>query len=279
MEDPVSSPSARTLTATVIAVVSPDTRQAAVESLASLAAISGIRPVIVTLGQLRDAGRTDEGSAIVIDGLVPRYLNNAVASLRLSSLPTLAWWRAGDPRGLHDLASLVDRVVIDLDDPSESWSIVPEIAPLAAVSDLRWGRLTRWRDLLAQFCDMPEVRASLTSFERLEITGSDSHDARLLGGWLKARLPHGERLEVTASSTAGARLLAAVLAGPQGTLAVRLLSNGTCLETSVEMKSGHASSRVVALGDQRMVALLGEELRVRSRDLAFEDAVREAGQL
>jgi glucose-6-phosphate dehydrogenase assembly protein OpcA len=275
----MSAPSIRTLTTTVVAVVSPDTRGGVVAALSSLSRISGVRPVIVVLGDAREAEPREEDGALVIDGLVQRYLNNAVASLRLSSLPTLVWWRAGDPGRLPDLAALADRVVMDLDDPSAGWSVVPDIARLASVSDLRWARLTRWRDLIAQFFDMPEVKDLPTPFERLEIAGTDPHDARLLGGWLRARLPAGERLEVVRIPGGDARLRSAELKGPTGRLVVRLLPGGACLETAVEMSSGHSSSRVVALGDQGLVALLGEELRVRSRDLAFEEAVREAGGL
>jgi len=275
----MSTPSARTLTATVVAVVSPDTKSGVVAALSSLSKASGVRPVIIVLGDAREAERREEDGAIVIDGLVPRYLDNAVASLRLSSLPTLVWWRAGDPGTLQDLAALVDRVVMDLEHPSGSWAVVSGIAPLASVSDLRWARLTRWRDLIAQFFEMPEVQDPRTPFERLEITGTDAPDARLLAGWLRARLPEGERLEVVRISGGDARLRSARLMGSRASLAVRLLPNGTCLETAVEMPTGHSSCRVVPLGDQRLVALLGEELRVRSRDLAFEDAVREAERL
>jgi glucose-6-phosphate dehydrogenase assembly protein OpcA len=268
-----------TSTATVVAVVSPETSSGVVDALSSLSRISGVRPVIVALGEAREPERREENGAIVIDGLLPRYLNNAVASLRLSSLPTLAWWRAGDPGRLPGLAALVDRVVMDLEEPAAGWTVVADIAPLASVSDLRWARLTRWRELIAQFFDMPEVRDSRAAFERVEITGADAHDARLLGGWLRARLPAGDRLEVVAHSTPGARLRSAMLSGPEGAVSVRLLANGTCLETAVEMAAGPSSSRVVTLGDQQLAALLGEELRVRSRDHAFEDAVREAARL
>ncbi|MBA2304274.1 MAG: glucose-6-phosphate dehydrogenase assembly protein OpcA [Acidobacteria bacterium] len=269
---------ARSLTATVVAVVSRDTRAEVAETLASLSKISGVRPIIVSLGDSCEPPLRDEDGAMVIDGLVPRYLNNAVASLRLSSLPTLAWWRAGGAAGLHDLAALVDRVVMDLEDPSDGWALVPGMAPLASVSDVRWARLTRWRDLIAQFFDMPEVRESFTA-DRLEVVGTDRHDARLLGGWLKARLPFADRLSVAAESGGSARVQSVRLSGPTGSLSVRLLPTGTCLETTVDMQAGHSSSRVVALGDQRLLSLLGQELRVRSRDLAFEDAVREAERL
>jgi glucose-6-phosphate dehydrogenase assembly protein OpcA len=274
MEDVVSGVApTRALTATVVAVVSPDRRDDVVETLTALSGVAGVRPIIVSLGDLREAPLREENGAIVIDGLVLRYLNNAVASLRLSSLPTLAWWRAAEP------ARLVDRLVMDLDEPSGGWRLVPEIAPLTSVSDMRWARLTRWRDLIAQFFDIPEARASLASFDRVEIAGSDVHGARLLGGWLKARLPRGDGLRVATEAAGSASLQSVRLTGPQMKLTVRLTTNGTCLETAVELDSGQSSSRVVALGDQHPVALLREELRVRSRDLAFEDAVREAERL
>ncbi|HJR58690.1 MAG TPA: OpcA/G6PD domain-containing protein [Vicinamibacterales bacterium] len=269
----------RSLTATVVAVVSPERRDEVIETLTALSGVAGVRPIIVSLGDLPEPPRHEQDGAIVIDGLVLHYLNNAVASLRLSSLPTLAWWRTGEPGGLQALAMLVDRVVMDLDDPTGGWQLVPGIAPLASVSDMRWARLTRWRDLIAQFFDLPEARASVAAFDRLEIAGSDVHSARLLGGWLKSRLPNGKQLQVVAQRGGSAPLESARLAGPQLSLTVRLTPNGTCLETVVEMENGHSSSRVVALGDQRPVALLREELRVRSRDLAFEDAVREAERL
>ena len=46
-------------------------------------------------------------------------------------------------------------------------------------------------------------------------------------------------------------------------------------ELLADLRSGHVESRVVTRGDERLPVLLGQELRVRSRDLAFEDAVRE----
>jgi len=264
----------RSLTATVIAVVRPEAEHETVETLASLSNVSGVRPIIISLGDSPEAPRKDHRGATVIEGLPLRYLDNAVASLRLSSLPAAVWWRTGDPQALEDLAALVDRIVLDLDDPSEAWARVPRIAPRASVSDIRWARLTRWRDLVAQFFDVPEVRRA--AYTQLAIDGSDRHDAALLAGWLKSRLPGGAGLDVVHRRDAGAKLTSIELSGPEARLSVRLLPNGACLETVVELRAAQPTSRVVARGDDRLPALLGEELRVRSRDLAFEDAVREA---
>jgi hypothetical protein len=267
----------RSLTGTIIAVVPPGTEGAAAETLASLSAVSGVQPVIISLGDNPAAPRTEHRGATVIEGLRSRYLDNAVASLRVSSLPAAVWWRTGGPQALEDLAALVDRIVLDLDDPAEAWARVPALASHAAVSDIRWARLTRWRDLLAQFFEVPEVRS--TTYSRVDIRGADRHDAALLAGWLKSRLPGGPSFDVDHRSDAGPKLASIELSGPEARISVRLLPNGTCLETVVTVREGPPISRVVARGDDRLPALLGEELRVRSRDLAFEDAVRAAERL
>jgi glucose-6-phosphate dehydrogenase assembly protein OpcA len=278
MENSVKDTMARVYTATVVAIVSPQTKDGTVATLSRLSRV-GVRPVIISLGERPEPGRCDEDDAIVIDGLLPKYLDNAVASLRLSSLPTLAWWRAGDPETLKSLAALVDRVVLDVADPSRVWPLVPEIAAVASVSDVRWTRLTRLRELLAQFFDIPEVRALATTFDRLQIAGSDPFTARLAAGWLRSRLPAGEGLAVRLETIATAPIESLQLSGGSAMLRVRLMANNTCVETSVQIGSAHAAVRVVAAGDQRQESLIAEELRVRSRDLAFEDAVRASQQL
>jgi glucose-6-phosphate dehydrogenase assembly protein OpcA len=274
----VTPATSRVFTATVVAVLSPARRDGIVDILASLAP-AGVRPVVIVLGDDAEPDRREEGSAIVIDGLLPKYLDNAVASLRLSSLPTLAWWRADDTAMLEPLAALVDRVVLDVDDPARVWPLVPALTKVASVSDLRWTALTRWRELLAQFFDIPDVCGSAESFDRVEIHGRDPHMARLLGGWLRSRLPAAERMHVEVDGKGEASIESVALSGTAGLLSVRLLPHSSCLETSARTGSGHSSLRVVAVGDQRPQALLAEELRVRSRDLAFEDAVRAAEHL
>lgn len=263
----------RALTATVVAIVSPASREEACATLSALSHRAGVRPIIISLGQETEPPRKDGDGAIVIDGLVPKYLDNAVASLRLSSLPAIAWWRAGEMSVLTALTRLVDRVVLDLPDPAAAWRLVPALSEDAPVSDIRWARLTRWRDLVAQFFDMPDVRTG--TWTRLTVTGSDPFDARLMAGWLQSRLPGGHEIEVEHRSMSGERLQSIELSGDRGRLGARLLANGSCIETVADLRTGHRESRVVTRGDERLPALLGQELRVRSRDLAFEDAVRE----
>ena len=89
----MSTRSTRAETATVIAVASGGARHEVYAALDTLVHTAGIRPAVLTLGHETEPQRTDRGGTTVIDGLVTRYLNNAVASLRLSSLPAVAWWR------------------------------------------------------------------------------------------------------------------------------------------------------------------------------------------
>jgi hypothetical protein len=56
-------------------------------------------------------------------------------------------------------------------------------------------------------------------------------------------------------------------------LTLRLDANRTCVESAALVHGLAPASRTVSLGDQGLAALLGQELRIRSRDLAFERAV------
>lgn len=263
---------------TLVVVTSGSAGEEVHAVLDTLVRTSGVRPVVVTLGAEAAPQRSDRDGTTVIEGLVPRYLNNAVASLRLSSLPAIAWWREPRTDGLMELADLIDRLVLDVDEPARMWALVPELSKRTAVSDLRWSALTRWRDLFAQFFDLPDVRAAAESFTRLEIVGSDASSGRLLGGWIRSRLPGGERLEVSVTIEEGpVRLRSLRLAGESAALSLRLLPNDICIETVATLAGVSPCSRVVPAGDQHIAALMGQELRVRSRDIAFEDAVAAAG--
>lgn len=268
----------RAATSTVIVVGAAEVSDDVYAALEALVQSAGVRPIVVTLGDQSEPRRSDRNGTTVIEGLLPRYLDNAFASLRLSSLPAIAWWRQPSTDGLEELADLVDRVILDVADPTELWALVPELSSRTGLSDLRWTRLTRWRDLFAQFFDLPEARAASEAFTDLEITGGDPHAARLLAGWIRSRLPDGERLKVTiAADGSQAPIRSLRLRDDSLELSLRLLASDICIETVATLPGVAPCSRVVSAGDQRLAALLGEELRVRSRDVAFEAAVAAAG--
>ena len=270
--------SSRSESSTLVAIAPGAGLDAVHETFETLVRTSGVRPVVVTLGEHPEPVRTERDRTAIIEGLVPRYLNNAVASLRLSSLPAIGWWREPATEGLLELGELVDRLILDVEDPSTVWALVPQLSTRTAVSDVRWARLTRWRDLFAQFFDLSEVRDRAGTLSHLAITGGDRHAARLLAGWIVSRLPGGERLEVSIADDSDAAAIRSLqLTGAEMTLSLQLLPNEVCLETVVHLPGTEPACRVVAAGDQGLAALMGEELRVRSRDRAFEDAITAAG--
>src|SRR4029079_971870 len=82
----------------------------------------GVRAILISEGtHTNPVARVTEHS-IAIAGLAPRYLNNAVAALRLSSLPAAVGWRGGSVEALDDLADLADRLILDTPDPDDVWA-------------------------------------------------------------------------------------------------------------------------------------------------------------
>ena len=265
------------LTATVVVVGPPERLADAAEALTQLTDI-GIRAILISHGDTTTPVVRVSEHVVTLEGLTPHYLNNAVAALRLSSLPTLVWWRGGPPELLDGLADLADRLVLDADDPLPVWEHVGKIAERSATSDLRWTRLTKWRALLAQFWDIPEVRAAAPGFTRLRIEGSDRHAARLYAAWLVSTLQWTPATLDLQEREGGAAIEAVELGDGEQALTLRAAPGGTCIETAARVR-GHAGevSRILSLGDQGLSALIAEELRIRSRDLAFERAVAAVG--
>lgn len=275
----VVSEAVRTRTATIVAVAPQHRLVETRDALRKLSNRAGVRPVVVTLGDTAQPPMVEDDGATIIEGLTPRYLNNVVAARRLSSLPAVAWWRGGDADVLDDLAPIVDKLVLDSVEPALEWRRALPLLDATAFGDIRWTRLTRWRSLMAQFFDIPDVRAAAGSFTRLEITAGDAHAARLFAGWLKTFLPNGRALEVAITGEAsGEPMTHAALVGTAHRLELQLTPRATCVTTNVGGGSHATGTRTVSLGDQSLAALLEQELRIRARDSAFEQALRFAAE-
>ena len=147
------------LTATIVVAGPPPRLVEAAKALGELTDV-GVRTVLISYGDNPEPAVRVSRQTVSLEGLRPKYLNNAVAALRLSSLPTLVWWRGGNVDTLKGLAALSDRLVLDAEEPREVWASVDVLAELTAVSDLRWTRLTRWRALMCHFFDIADVRAA-----------------------------------------------------------------------------------------------------------------------
>jgi hypothetical protein len=156
-----------------------------------------------------------EQSTILASGRAVRALSSTLPGVLKAHLPVYLWW-IGDTRGVDDrifcdIAELCQRVIVDsgtffqpeLD--IQSLASYCKNASNVALSDLNWGRLTPWQQLVAQFFDVPEYLPFLAGIERIEIehaaaplastssTGNgevspNPTSALLLAGWLKGRL-------------------------------------------------------------------------------------------
>jgi glucose-6-phosphate dehydrogenase assembly protein OpcA len=273
--------SARASTATVIVIGDLPRLTAAAEALEQLGEAGGVRTILISEGnRTAPVARVTE-TAIAISGLAPRFLNNAVAALRLSSLPAAVWWRGGSIAALDDLAVLADRVILDADDPEGSWVEAPRLLQRTALTDLRWTRLTRWRSAVAHLFDLPQVRQGMREFRKLSIEAGDPFAARLYAGWLRSSLRWGSTVSI---DIAGAKerdpetpLHRVRLEGTAVSIAAELREGHECLAAAVEGEG--ATTRIVPLGDRRLAALIGEELGVRTRDAAFERALASAQEI
>src|SRR5947207_8660887 len=156
-----------------------------------------------------------EQTTILASGSAVRSIANIVQPLLKPDLPVYLWW-LGDPPDRDDLTfiGLVDlssRMIVDSTsffNPEQDIGILSTLfdtTPECALSDLNWGRITPWRQLISQFFDVPEYRSYLigvTSIEiehsvaplatqlRTELGDVSPNPARalLLAGWLKERL-------------------------------------------------------------------------------------------
>jgi hypothetical protein len=268
---------ARALTATVIVIGDLPRLSAAADALEQLGEMGGVRAILISEGEhTAPIARVTE-NAIAINGLAPRFLNNAVAALRLSSLPAVVWWRGGSVAALDDLARLADRMILDADDPAPAWAQAHRLIERTALTDLRWTQLTRWRSALAHLFDLPQVREGSREFRALSIEAGDRHAARLYAGWLRASLRWTPAVTIdiaAAKPDAVSPLNHVHLEGTRVSVTATLKEGRGCLAAAMV---GHDSStRIVPLGDGSLGSLIGEELGVRTRDLAFERALASA---
>jgi glucose-6-phosphate dehydrogenase assembly protein OpcA len=270
---------ARAFVGTIVVVGVRERLAAAAGALEQLGDV-GLRAILISEGtQTAPTARLTE-NAIAIDGLAPRFLDNAVAALRLSSLPAAVWWRGGSVEALEDLAELADRLILDTPEPDEVWTRADALFERTAVTDLRWTALTRWRAALAHLFDLPQLRRDAATIDSLEIEAQDPAAARLYAGWLRSRLRWSGAAPIRireAASQAPTPLVRVTLQAQALTITLEVRPQQTCLEAAVH--GADASTRIVPLGDGTLASLIGEELAVRTRDEAFEQALRAAREI
>ena len=260
----------RALVATVVAIGPEERLRAAASTLQALGDAGTVRGILISEGDNAAPPAYMSGNTVSLYGLKPQYVNNAVAALRLSSLPTLVLWRGGRADTIDAVAALADRIVLDEEHPEEIWRRAVTLFDKTGFSDVRWAKLTQWRALMAHFFDIPEVRAARSTFTSLTISCADTLSARLFASWLTSSLQFAEGFAVDIREVRGEPIMVDVRLGDHEQELVLRLSSAKCLETSVSVRGHRSASRVVSLMDVTPQRVLTEELRVRARDVAFE---------
>ena len=157
---------------------------------------------------------TFEQITIMANGSAVRSIANIAQPLMKPHLPVYLWWLSDPPSNpalFESLSKLSNRIIVDSSSfmtPEESLRALSTLAqtfPESGLSDLNWGRITRWRELVAQFFDAAEYRPYLAGISSIEIehaagpfaqlTVTEQGDvspnaacALLLAGWLEMQL-------------------------------------------------------------------------------------------
>src|SRR5947209_5931619 len=155
-----------------------------------------------------------EQTTLLATGGAVYSIANIIQPLFKPHLPVYLWW-LGDPPDndtiFDSLVKISNRVIVDStsffnpEQDMHTLALLLQASPECALSDINWGRLTPWRQLIAQFFDVMEYRPYLAGVTSIEIehaaaplatpTRTELGDvspnpacALLLAGWLKARL-------------------------------------------------------------------------------------------
>ena len=264
----------RALVATLVAVGPPERLDEVARIVHALGEAGTVRGILISEGDEAAPPVRVSGNTVALRGLKAPYVNNAVAALRLSSLPTLVWWRGGRGETLDEVVHLADRIVLDEQDPESTWRRAVTLFDHTAISDLRWAHLTQWRALMAHFFDIPEVRSAVSEFTHLHISGADTMSARLFAAWLTSSLPFQQTFTVDITPGQRTDPIQAIELGDHDQRLTLRLAAPTCLETAVSVRGHRGATRIVGRTNHSPDAILTEELRIRARDVAFERALR-----
>lgn len=155
-----------------------------------------------------------EQTTLLLSGSALRSAANIIHPLLKPDLPVYLWW-IGEPASndlvFNDLVELSNRVILDTStflNPEQDLQALVSLLQTQqgiAISDMNWGRITPWRQLVAQFFDTPQYLPYLSGINAIEIEhavaplavpfreegGEISPNptcALLLAGWLKGRL-------------------------------------------------------------------------------------------
>jgi glucose-6-phosphate dehydrogenase assembly protein OpcA len=248
-----------------------------------------------------------EQVTIHAEGPPANHLESFAGPLLIPDLPVFLWYPGAFSPSSPEfaaMADLADRVIVDSAAREDREETLREIAAMLgkretpAIGDLQWVGLSPWRSLLADAFGSPERSDELGKIENVEILYAPGGECRalLLLGWLASTL--GWNPESVSRADGHRRV---EFSGPTGSISaelfpdspdarlrrVRLRSPGYSFQvsrhrehaevrTTVVRGEDVVAERTVHLGSFDLGVLVGEELRYRGRDEAYEAALRTA---
>jgi glucose-6-phosphate dehydrogenase assembly protein OpcA len=249
-----------------------------------------------------------EQVTIHAEGPPAMHLESLAGPLLVPDLPVFLWYPGEfSPRsvGFAAMADLADRIIVDSAASESHEACLREIAALTedpempAIGDLQWVGLSPWRSLLADTFDAPERVGHLQEIERAEVLYAPGGENRalLLVGWLASALgwkpesmgSDGQNLEFSGPS--GQISVALTPDSPDARLRrIRLYSEEYSFQvsrhralsdvrTTVMRGDELLAERTVHLGSFDLGVLVGEELRYRGRDEAYEGSLRKVVEI
>jgi glucose-6-phosphate dehydrogenase assembly protein OpcA len=251
-----------------------------------------------------------EQVTIHAEGPPARHLESLAGPLLMPDLPVFLWYpgefssRSPEFAAMADLA---DRIIVDSAASESHEACLREIAALVedpatpAIGDLQWVGLSPWRSLLADTFGAPKRAGDLAEIESAEVLFAPGGENRalLLVGWLASTLGwkpegashNGDGRSVTFAGPSGEVSVALSPDSPDARLRrIRLYSSEYSFQvsrhrelsdvrTTVMRGEELLAERTVHLGSFDLGVLVGEELRYRGRDEAYESALRAAVEI
>jgi glucose-6-phosphate dehydrogenase assembly protein OpcA len=247
-----------------------------------------------------------EQVTIHAEGPPARHLESLAGPLLIPDLPVFLWYPGEfSPRSQEfaAMADLADRIIVDSAASENREACLREIAALVedpempAIGDLQWVGLSPWRSLLADTFGAPERAGDLGKIESAEILYAPGgwNRALLLVGWLASTLgwkpestddqnieffgPSGRIVVVLSPDSPDARLRRIRLYSPEYSFQVSRHRELSDVRTTVMRGDEMLAERTVHLGSFDLGVLVGEELRYRGRDEAYEGSLRKAVEI
>jgi glucose-6-phosphate dehydrogenase assembly protein OpcA len=249
-----------------------------------------------------------EQVTIHAEGPPARHLESLAGGLLIPDLPVFLWYPGEfSPRSLEfaAMADLADRIIVDSAASENHEACLREIATLIedpempAIGDLQWVGLSPWRSLLADTFGAPERAGDLGKIESAEVLYAPGGENRalLLIGWLASTLgwkpesaeqggqniefsgPSGRISVVLSPDSPDARLRRIRLYSEEYSFQVSRHRDLSDVRITVMRGDELLAERTVHLGSFDLGILVGEELRYRGRDEAYEGALRKAVEI